>query len=181
MRICWYNNTVEATTFFRNVGNQLTRVAASSQKNGSLTLKVLTISITLGVKGLNTAWLQHVTLSDIVSNSTGEKSVVNFHLVQRNSWDTRWCSWLRHCVSNWKDAGSIPDGIIDIFHGHNPSSRTMALGLTHLLKEMSNSNISWEGKGGGCVGLTTLPPPCADCLEIWEPQPSGNLRVCPGL
>jgi len=25
------------------------------------------------------------------------------------------------------------------------------------------------GKGGQCVGLTTLPPSCADCLEIWEP------------
>jgi len=25
------------------------------------------------------------------------------------------------------------------------------------------------GKGGQCVGLTTLPPTCADCLEIWEP------------
>jgi len=23
------------------------------------------------------------------------------------------------------------------------------------------------GKGGRCVGLTTLPPWCADCLEIW--------------
>ena len=37
------------------------------------------------------------------------------------------------------------------------------------------------GKGGRCVGLTTLPPSCADCLEIWEPQPPGTLRVCPGL
>ena len=37
------------------------------------------------------------------------------------------------------------------------------------------------GKGGRCVGLTTLPPSGADCLEIWEPQPPGNLRVCPGL
>ena len=25
------------------------------------------------------------------------------------------------------------------------------------------------GKGGRCVGLTTLPHSCADCLEIWEP------------
>jgi len=25
------------------------------------------------------------------------------------------------------------------------------------------------GKGGRCVGLTTLPPSCADFLEIWEP------------
>jgi hypothetical protein len=37
------------------------------------------------------------------------------------------------------------------------------------------------GKGGRCVGLTTLPPSCADCLEIWEPQPPGTLRTCPGL
>jgi hypothetical protein len=26
-------------------------------------------------------------------------------------------------------------------------------------------------------GLTTLPPSCADCLKIWEPQPRGNFRV----
>ena len=38
-----------------------------------------------------------------------------------------------------------------------------------------------EGKGGRCLGLTTLPPSCADCLEIWEPQPPGTLRASPGL
>ena len=38
-----------------------------------------------------------------------------------------------------------------------------------------------RGKGGRRVGLTTLPPSCADCLEIWEPQPPGTLRACPGL
>jgi hypothetical protein len=38
-----------------------------------------------------------------------------------------------------------------------------------------------EGKGGRCVGLTTLPHSCADCLEIWEPQPPGTLKACPGL
>jgi hypothetical protein len=38
-----------------------------------------------------------------------------------------------------------------------------------------------KGKGGGCVGLTTLPPLCTDCLEMWEPQPPGTLRACPGL
>jgi len=36
-------------------------------------------------------------------------------------------------------------------------------------------------KGGQCVGLTTLPPSCADCLQIWEPQPPGSLRACPDL
>ena len=37
------------------------------------------------------------------------------------------------------------------------------------------------GKGGRCVGLTNLPPLCADCVEVWEPHPPGNLRACPGL
>ena len=41
---------------------------------------------------------------------------------------------------------------------------------------MSTRNIYW-GKGGQCVGLTTLPPSRVDCLEIWEPQPPGTLKV----
>jgi len=35
------------------------------------------------------------------------------------------------------------------------------------------------GKGGRCVGLTTLPPSCADCLEIWEHQPPGTINGNP--
>ena len=57
----------------------------------------------------------------------------------------------------------------------------MALGSTQPLTEMSTSNISLGGKGGRCIGLTTLPPSFADCLEIWEPQPPGTLRACLGL
>jgi hypothetical protein len=37
------------------------------------------------------------------------------------------------------------------------------------------------GKGGRCVGLTILPPSCADCHEIWEPEPPGTLRTFRGL
>jgi len=33
------------------------------------------------------------------------------------------------------------------------------------------------GIGDRCVGPTTF----TDCLEIWEPQPPGTLRACPGL
>ena len=46
---------------------------------------------------------------------------------------------------------------------------------------MSTGYISWGGKGGWCVRLTTLQPSCAECLEIWEPQPPGTLRACPGI
>jgi hypothetical protein len=34
-------------------------------------------------------------------------------------------------------------GVIGIFYWHKPSGRTMALGLTHPLREMSTRNISW--------------------------------------
>ena len=37
------------------------------------------------------------------------------------------------------------------------------------------------GNGGRCLGLTPLPPSCADCLEIWESQTRGTLTACPGL
>ena len=50
---------------------------------------------------------------------------------------TRWSSWLRHCATSRKVAGSIPDGVIGIFHWYNPSGRTMALGSTQPLTEMS--------------------------------------------
>jgi hypothetical protein len=38
------------------------------------------------------------------------------------------------------------------------------------------------GKGGRCVGLTSLPLSLADCLEIWSPnllEPSGPVQVWP--
>jgi hypothetical protein len=36
-------------------------------------------------------------------------------------------------------------------------------------------------KGGWWTGLTTLPPSCAICLEIWEPQTPGTLRASLGI
>jgi hypothetical protein len=50
--------------------------------------------------------------------------------------------WLRCFCTNRKVAGSIPDGVIGIFHWHNPSDRTMALGSTQPLTEMSTRIIS---------------------------------------
>ena len=51
--------------------------------------------------------------------------------------------WLRCCATNRKVTGSIPDGVIGVFHWHNPSNRTMALGSTQPLTEMNTRRISW--------------------------------------
>jgi hypothetical protein len=59
-------------------------------------------------------------------------SQISYSIIQKKYWAIR-----------RKVAGSITDGVIGIFHCHNPSGRTMALGLTQLLKEMSIRNISW--------------------------------------
>jgi hypothetical protein len=50
--------------------------------------------------------------------------------------------WLRHFATNWKVVGSIPDGVIGIFHLHNPTGRTLALGSIQPQTEMSTRNIS---------------------------------------
>jgi hypothetical protein len=52
--------------------------------------------------------------------------------------------WLRHCATKRKVAGSIHDRVIGIFHWHNPSGRTTALGSTQPLTEMSTRNHSWR-------------------------------------
>jgi hypothetical protein len=52
-------------------------------------------------------------------------------------------------TTSQKVAGSIPDGVNGIFHWHNPSGRTMALGLTQPLTEMSTRNISWVVRAAG--------------------------------
>ena len=94
-----------------------------------------------------------------------------------------WCSWLRHCATSQKVAGSIPDSVIGIFLSHNLSGCTVALGLTQPLTEMSTRYIS-GCKGSRYVGLTTLPPSSANCLEIWQPKPlelSGPVQACNGI
>jgi hypothetical protein len=88
--------------------------------------------------------------------------------------------WLRYCATNRKGAGSIQDGVIGIFHWHNPSDRTMAMGSTQPLTEMSTRSISW-GKGGRCVRLSTLPPSCAVVMQSGNLnflEPSGPLQAC---
>ena len=89
---------------------------------------------------------------------------------------TQWRRSSRPCVTSREVAGSIPDIVIDIFHLHNPTGRTMALQSTQ--PPTGVPEIFPWGKEGRCGGLKTLPSSYADCLEIWEPQPPGTLRGC---
>ena len=92
--------------------------------------------------------------------------------------ETQWFIWLRHCATSRKVAGSIPDVVIAILCWRYPSGRTMTLASTQSLTEMSNRIISWSGR---CLGLTTLPPSCAECLEIRDSQPIGTVWAFPGI
>ena len=81
-------------------------------------------------------------------------------------------------------AGSIPDRVIVIFHRHNHSGRTMALGLTQPLTEMSTKNISW--------GLKAAVPYSWQSYHFHVPivlksgslsllGPSGSVQACNGI
>ena len=78
-----------------------------------------------------------------------------------NKVGTAVAQWLRCYATNRKVAGSIPDGVIGIFHGHNPSDRTMALGSTQTSNRNEYQEYFLGVKSGRCVRLTTLAPSCA--------------------
>jgi hypothetical protein len=106
--------------------------------------------------------------------------VLNLILIGVRCW---WRSWLRHCATSRKVVGSIPDGVIGISHWNIPSGRTMSLGSTQPLTEISTRNIFW-GKGGRCVAdnLTTFMCRLSWNLgasTFWNPQ--GLSRAVMGL
>jgi hypothetical protein len=73
---------------------------------------------------------------------------------------------LRHC------GGSIPDGVLVIFHSHNPSDRTMVLGSTQPLRETSTRNISLHFHGSAVMKWESL-----NHLKPSEPVQTYN-RYC---
>jgi hypothetical protein len=64
-----------------------------------------------------------------------------------------WCgSSLRHWATIRKVAVSIPHGVVEIFHWHNTSGRTISMGSTQPLKEMSTRNIFCGIKSARALG-----------------------------
>jgi hypothetical protein len=56
----------------------------------------------------------------------------------------------------------------------------MALGSTQPVTEMSTS-IIYYFLGVKTASVWGLPPKCADCLKIWEPQTVEPSRACPDI
>jgi hypothetical protein len=72
-----------------------------------------------------------------------------FAIIILHAWGTRWRSCVRHCAKSRNVSGSNPDGVIGIFHWHNPSGLTTVLGSTQPVTEMSTRNISFGVKATG--------------------------------
>jgi hypothetical protein len=110
-------------------------------------------------------------------------SAIKYNYLLYHSKGTLCGSWSRHCATKQKEKGSIPEGIIWIFRWHNPSSRTMALGSTQPLTEMSTRNISLGVRVASMYGLQpyqlhVLTLLISGCLNILEP--SGPVQACNG-
>ena len=77
---------------------------------------------------------------------------------------------------------SIPDDVAGIFHWQNPSDRTVSVGLTQPLTEMSTRNISLGVKAAGAYGsqiyhlhvLIVLKSESLNLLEPYGPVQAGN-------
>lgn len=89
-------------------------------------------------------------------------------------------SWFRLCATSQKVVSSISGGVNGIFLSRIPSGRTISLGSTQLLAEMSIRNL-FRVKGSQCIGLVTLPTLCAETLESRSLNflvPSGPVQSC---
>ena len=82
-----------------------------------------------------------------------------------------WRSWLRHCATSQKVAGSL-EFSLTIFPG--------ALWRCQCLRN-EYQKYFLGSKGDRCLALITLPLSCAEYHKIWELHPPGTFSACPGL
>jgi hypothetical protein len=92
----------------------------------------------------------------------------------------RYRSCLRLYATSRKFAGSIPEEVTGILNCPNPCSRTMTLGSTQPLIEISTRNLPW-GKGRPARKADIIPICEPDCLENVGASTSHNPMGLHGL
>jgi hypothetical protein len=90
-------------------------------------------------------------------------------------------SCFRHCGKSRKVEGSIPDEVIAFFDWPKPSSRTMALGLTQPLTEMSTRNPHGAKKAWPARKTDNLTAICEPIVyrmwsSTWGTRTHGGMR-----
>jgi hypothetical protein len=91
---------------------------------------------------------------------------------------------LRHCATNRKVAGSIPDDVTGFFLLTYHSVRTVALGSTQPLTEMNARNISYGVKAAdawGCQPCHLYVPIVLKSGSLILLEPSGPVNACNGI
>jgi hypothetical protein len=85
-------------------------------------------------------------------------------------------AWQRYCATSRKVVGSSPDGALEIMHWPNISGRTVALGSTQSVTEMSARDLSRGIKVAGVWGWQSchfhVPIISPGSLNLLEPSGS---------
>jgi len=106
------------------------------------------------------------------------------HWSGRRRGDTWWRSWLMHWATSRKVAGSIPDVVTGILLRHNPSGRTLALGLTQPLTQKKNQEYFLGVKAAGAYGWQPYHlhvPNVLRSVSLDLLEPSGPVQACNGI
>jgi hypothetical protein len=93
------------------------------------------------------------------------------------------CSTLTHATSSQLifRTVTLPDDATGTFHWHNSSCRTVILGSTQPITDMSTWNICWGVKEVGAYNLTTFMWRMCWNLSLNLLEPSGPVQGCTGL
>jgi hypothetical protein len=94
--------------------------------------------------------------------------------------DTQWCSLSRSSTASQKVTDLIPKVSLELFIAINLLATLWPWGHLSLQKKWV-PEIFPGGWSSWCIELATLPPSCANCLEIWELQSPRTLRACPEI
>jgi len=96
----------------------------------------------------------------------------DFPKILPTHWGNAVAQWLSYCATNRRIAGSIPDGVIGSFHSHNPSDRTMALGSTQPVTDVSRVEKESDGTrrstGGEVKGKEANGVGSQHSYTVWE-------------